>query len=443
MADIRPFQGIRYNPAVVGDLSKVVCPPYDIISPAQAKQLGERSPYNAVRLELPQSEPQDDSVTARYARAAELYRKWLDDGVLLAERRPAMYLLEEEFSYEGVTRRRRGLMAVVRLEEYEKGIILPHEYTTPGPKADRLALMKACKTNFSPIMSLYRDQDGAIAQLLTEARRGQPDISLRPNGQAGYDMWIITDSTMLLRISSALADLRVFVADGHHRYETALQYLNKLEASEGPLPPDAAARFMLMTLISMDDPGLLVLPYHRLVGGLTNDQLASLKRRLDLIFEIEPLDTPRGSSLVIARAIEDYLAEQPREKVVIVAYGLERGKAHRLTLRETYHPAPDGPPLERCDMWILHHLAIHPALGQGVEEDAVTFVHDAPDAITSVREGANQMAFLLRPLSMELFEAVVSSGERLPPKSTYFYPKLPTGLVINSLEGELQPVAIA
>ena len=437
MADVRPFHGIRYALSVVGDMTDVVCPPYDIISLDEEKSLIEGSSYNAVQIELRQEQPGEAHDDTRYDRAASLFRRWIDESVLNSEQSPAMYLVEEEFTHDGRAMRRQGLMVVVRLEEFDKGIVLPHEFTRPGPKVDRLALMNAGRANFSPLMSLYRDSDGFIAKMLEQVRSQPPDVITKPNGQPEIKMRIITDSNLLVGLSEELNAGQIFVADGHHRYETALQYRDELEASEGALSTDAASKFVMMTLISMDDPGLLVLPYHRIMSGLSDEELASLKRQLEQAFSIEGFDVLEASAEATAKALEDRLAREPSDEVVVVAVGLEPGKAHLLTLRDAFKPAPEAPSLERCDMWLLHEHGIRSAIGEQREEQTVVFVHDSIEAVESVMNGNSQIAFLLRALPMDLFEDVVGKGERLPSKSTYFYPKLPTGLVFNDLVGEL------
>ena len=437
MSDVRPFRGIRYALSVVGDMTDVVCPPYDIISLDEEKSLIEGSSYNAVQIELRQEQPGEAHDDTRYHRAASLFRRWMDESVLVSEESPAMYLVMEEFTHNGRAMRRQGLMVVVRLEEFDKGIVLPHEFTRPGPKVDRLALMNAGKANFSPLMSLYRDPDGSIAKMLEQARLGTPDVITRQEGQAAYKMWPITDSDLISSLSEALNAGQIFVADGHHRYETALQYRDELEASEGTLSTDAAAKFVMMTLISTDDPGLLVLPYHRIMSGLSNDELTSLKRQLEQAFSIEGFEVAEESAEATAKALEERLARAPSDEVVVITYGLEPGKAHLLTLREAFKPAPEAPSLERCDMWLMHEHGIRSAIGEQREEQTVVFVHDSIEAVESVMSGQSQIAFLLRALPMDLFEDVVGKGERLPSKSTYFYPKLPTGLVFNDLVGEL------
>ena len=437
MVDVRPFRGLRYNLARVGELESVVCPPYDVISPSEEQTLLRRSEYGAVRLELREQQPGDPPDPGRFGRSADRFRRWLDQGVLVAEPLPAMYLLEEEFSHLGETILRQGLTAAVRLDPFEGKTVLAHEFTRPDPKADRLALIRACRANFSPIMSLYRDPSGAMAGLLAEARRAQPSVTAALDGQVSYRMWAITDAGFLAEVIEAMASDQIFVADGHHRYEAALQYRDELEASAGPLPSHAASRFVMMTLVSMDDPGLLVLPYHRIVSGLDRDELGLLRRQLGQAFRVAPVEPGESSAEGVAAAIERLLAEQPEHEVALAVLGLEPDRAHLLTLRESHMPLSGATALDRCDTWLLHHKAISPALGADREGEAVGFSHDPVEAVDAVGSDRAQMAFLLRPLSMKLFEEVVGDGQRLPPKSTYFYPKLPTGLVISRLEGEL------
>lgn len=436
MAEIRPFRGIRYNLSAVRDMTKVICPPYDIISLSQEESLRQRSPFNAVRLELREMEP-GEPAGDRYVQAANLFRKWLEEGTLVREESPAMYVTEEEFTYDSRTLRRRGLLAVVRLVEFAKGIVMPHEFTTPGPKADRLALMKAARANFSPVMSLYGDPDRTIGRLLDKGRQEAPLLSARPEGLPALELRKINDPELLSNICEAFSALRLFLADGHHRYETALRFRDELEDSENALSHGAAARYVMMTLIAMDDPGLLVLPYHRLFGGLRETDLASLERGLERVFSVAAVAVPSTSTEETVRTIQGHLASRSPDDVVIAVLGLTPGEVRFLTLRESYRPSTDGPPLQKCDLWILHEMAIRPALGAEVERATISFVHDAVKAVESVRSGEKQVAFLLRSLPLRLLEEVVRKGGRLPPKSTYFSPKLLTGLVFNSLVGEL------
>ncbi len=434
MVEIRAFKGIRYNRAIIEDISNVLCPPYDIITKEEAEVLQRRSPYNVVRLELPQHQPEDAGENDRYLRSAHIYRQWLAEHVLTRQDAPAMYLVDEEFSNKGRVLRRRGLITTVRLAEFEKGIVMPHEHTRPAPKADRLALMKAAQANFSPIMSLYRDKTGVVADSLDGVSKRQPDFHAQLEGHASYTAWEITDSSVLSRLVRAALPLQLFIADGHHRYETGLQYHNEVEADKGTLSSDAAARYIMMTLFSIDDPGLVVLPYHRLVHGLNADNMHALKEGFREAFDLEEIAVHGGNDIKIAKELEKRLSLVPIDVMAVAAYGLESSRVHLLTLKPEHRPSPSLPPLEQCEYRILHMKVISPSLGPDTEMKSLSFVHDSTQAIASVMSGRDQIAILLRQVPQKLFEAVVGMGERMPAKSTYFYPKLATGLVINSLE---------
>ena len=438
MVDIRPFSGLRYNPSVVGGLTQVICPPYDVISPAQQRELYQRTPFNAIRLELAEAFPDDTPDSNRYTRTAGHLQQWLAEGVLVPDAPSAMYLVEEQFTFQGRSKLRQGLTTCVRLEEFEKGIVIPHEYTTAGPKQDRLELMKACRANISPIMSLYRDTEKAIARLLAEVKRKEPVASTEPNGQVSYRVWAIQAPDLLQSIRGTLSAQPIYLADGHHRYETALNYRN-LMLEDGNISSEAsAANFVMMTMISMNDPDLLILPYHRLVGGLNQQELEGLNNRMRELFEWEEVSLPSSSAQDVASTMEKRLqGKDPRDMVYGIYMALPgQAKGFLLSLKGS-RPGSEVPPLERCDMWFLHQQVLKPALGEDKEGTSVTFVHDEVEAIEAVQRGERQMAFLLRPLPLELFAEVVRQGDRLPPKATFFYPKLPTGLVINRLEGEL------
>ena len=364
------------------------------------------------------------------------FQGWLREHALLQEPDPAIYAVEEEYAFAGKVRVRQGLMACVRLEEFGKGSVYPHEYTTEGPKRDRLELMRACAANFSPLMSLYPDSEGSVARLLARAQEGPPDASVEPNGEAAYRLWVVRDMELLSEIGAALEARPVYLADGHHRYETALRYRDLLRESGRLLSNDGAANFVMMSLISLHNPGLLVLPYHRLLGNLSENEARSLWLRIEEMFDVEELPLPSSSPQEAAEALEGNLNDNDRAKVAIGVFMSDDGRALVLWLKASQMPAPGAPTLERCEPWLLHERVLKPALGEVREGQTVTFVHDAAEAVDGVQRGQYQMALLLRPVPMSLFEEVVSKGERLPPKSTYFYPKLPTGLVFNYLVGD-------
>ncbi len=441
MADLQPFRGVRYSQALVGDLGRVLCPPYDVISPTEQRTLYQRSPYNAVRLEFGETRSTDTPQDNRYTRAARWLQTWLGEGMLVRESAPALYLVQETFPHQGGTPQRLALLARVRLEEFEKGVVLPHERTSPGPKQDRLELMNACGVNVSPIMALYRDISGGIAPLLQKVMTSAPLAEATPQEGYRYRLWAIRDAAVIDRIRTALASRPLYLADGHHRYETALAYRNLRRAAS----PDSGREgydFGLMALIDMQDPGLLVLPYHRLLRGLNEGYRDTLQSHLQSLFQVQPLPSPSSDPSRLAQQLLDHLERRPRHEVAMGVVGLFSKVAAVLTLSaeaaRSLEPRAAIPALARCDPWVLQEAVLGPALGtrgeEGVGTVALGFTHQAEEAVRQVTSGACQVAFVLRALPLELLEEVVQRGERLPPKSTYFFPKLITGLAFHLLD---------
>jgi uncharacterized protein (DUF1015 family) len=437
MADVRPFCGIRYSPSVVGDLSDVLCPPFDSISISHAETLRGRSVYNTVNLELAPDGTKESLEGSIYTRRGAQIRRWLDEEVLVREPSPAMYVLEEEYVLHGVLRRRRGLMALVRLEELDSGVVVLHENTNPAPKADRLALMKTTRINLSPLLALFHDTDGVMSRLLDRAGTDGHTLDTHLEGVSRYRLHTVTEPRALSEITQAMESRQVFLADGHHRYEAALSYRDHLEDSEGPLSPNASARYIMMNLVPTNDSGLQVLPFHRLASGLSKQAVGSLRGTVDGTFDSSVPGVQMGSAKAIASHITGRLAAQPPSEFIVAALGLEPGKLQFLTLPEGRDPRTGGPPLERSDMWVLHSKAITPALGGEIERKSVSLTNDTVEAVERVQSGKAQVGFFLRGLPMELFYEVVGDGGRLPPKTTCFWPKLPTGLVLSDLQGDL------
>ncbi len=446
MPDVRPFRGLRYNPSLAGDLTSLISPPYDVISPSQQADLHRRSPYNAVRLELSESRPGDTDRDNRYTRTAAAFQGWLKQGILAREDDSAMYMVEESYSLKGAVQKRRGLMACVRLEEFGRGSIFPHEHTTEGPKKDRLELIKACNANFSPIMGLFPDADGSVQAILSRATASSPTAVTQPieDGLA-YRVWVLRDEATLSKLQDALEAKPVYIADGHHRYETALKYRDSLKERDKPASDNSAANFIMMSLIPLEDPGLLVMPYHRLLSGLSDREAKTLWSRIETMFHVEAVRLPSSSPEAVGEAVAARLAKTAKDEIAFGVFDTSRPeKAVALLLKKQYALPSSAPPLERCDSRYLSQAVLRPALsevegpvlGEAREKACVSFVHDGAEAVESVQKGECQMAILLKPLPMDLFQEVVSRGDRLPPKSTYFYPKLPTGLVFNHLVGE-------
>ncbi|MFC2069420.1 DUF1015 family protein, partial [Chloroflexota bacterium] len=294
MATIRPFRGIRYDESLVGDLSTVICPPYDIISPQLQQELYHHNKYNFIRLELSRELPQDTLTSNKYMRSAATLEQWLKEGILKTDKAPALYLHDHHFNYQAHNYRRRGLIICVRLETWGKGEIHPHEGTLPEPKGDRESLLWACQINTSPILGLFQDHDQKVSALLSTQEKNQPVISLNNTTEDNHYVWAITDNEIINRICLALTGKQIYIADGHHRYESALSYQQKRHTCSQAISGEEAFNFALMTLTDFADPGLIILPPHRLVRGITKSTIDELTTKLNSFFEIEeyPISMP-------------------------------------------------------------------------------------------------------------------------------------------------------
>ena len=429
MADVRPFKGLRYDSAAVGGLSRIICPPFDTIAPEMQRTLHQRSPHNVVRLESGERSSSDTPRDNRYTRAAATLRNWMDIGVLVREVEPSFYLVEHTFEHRGREWARLELMACVGLEEYDRRVVLPHEYTRDADKRDRMALMEACHANFSPIMCLYRDEDDRLGSVFGRIMADPPGEKFTDAANQDYRVWKIDDARQTGEIREALSSKSLYIADGHHRYETALAYRD----GAGTRPGDGAASFVMMGLIGFDDPGLMVLPYHRVLGGLDPETLGRVRDGLHSAFDVQPY--PGGDYLDLDGFLDE-IELLGRDGLVLGMIDQAAGVfAQLLTIKAEVVPAAWGD-LGRSEAWILEEQVLRPILGDSLREH-IDYVHDGAEAEAGVRSGEHQMGFFLKPFPLGLFETIMNAGQRLPPKSTFFYPKLPTGLVINLLDGVL------
>ena len=433
MADLRPFRGLRYNQEVVGDLAPIVCPPFDTIPEELQKTLYQSSPFNVVRLEAGQILPTDTLHQNRYTRAASLLDGWIEKGVLVREPAPAFYLVQHNFRLKGVGFSRLELMACVRLEEYSRRVVLPHEHTRDADKQDRLALMEACHVNVSPIMCLYQDEGHRLSGVFQETQSGKPLMDFEDAAGQGYRVWRIGGERDIREVREALASRSLYIADGHHRYETALAFRDG--ESDSMESPDAAPNFVMMGLIDFGDPGLNVLPYHRVLGGVDADTLAGVKERLDQLFDSELLSM--GNTTLDKFLSEIELRGQQRLVMGLLDPGVsvEEESLQLLTLRPGTQLGTAGP-LAESEAWTLEEQVLRPVLGSALGQH-LEYIHDGEEAAKTLRTGKYQLGFFLKPFPLDLFKRIIDGGHRLPPKSTFFYPKLSTGLVINLLEGSL------
>ena len=430
MVVFRPFRGWKYNADVVGDLADVVCPPYDLVTPELQESLRRRNPYNVVHLEAGEGLDWTAPGGNLYRDTTALFEDWLGKQVLKRDGEPCFYLLRHDFTFEGRRRSRIGITGCVGLESYDSREVFAHEYTEEPAVMDRVSLMSACNTNFSPIMSLYRDADGVLDTTLQSIRAGQPVIDIESDEDQRLSLWIVSERDAIERIQDFFSSTPVFLADGHHRYEASLRFQElQRQAGPGGLAADDARNFVMMTLIEFDDPGLMVLPYHRTIHGLTDEQMGRVEERLRELFESHTEGSHPANWLVDT-------VEQLGQTLQVMAAIETGGSYSRIwQLKESATDADWGP-LAVSEAWILEEQVLKPVLGESLP-DHVGYTHDHEAAAKQVATGQSQMAFLLKPFPLGPFEEVVSRGQRLPRKSTFFYPKLPTGLVINQLDGVL------
>ncbi len=433
MPDIQAFRAIRYDLGHVGSLRDVVAPPYDVIGTEEQTRLYERHPANVVRLILNRAEPGDDAQSNMYSRASKFFKDWQRQGVLFTEGEPAIYVYHQQFDYNGASYTRRGFMARVRLERFGEGTIFPHEETMSGPKEDRFKLMTACKANLSPVFGLYPDPQRHAQNILEMAIAGQPSLEATDDLGVLHRMWVVSDPKVIAEVTAALGGKPVFIADGHHRFETACNYRDSL-AKHGPLDAAHPANFVLMMCVGMSDEGMVVFPTHRLFRGLpamTADELAA---KLGDCFRCRAAgDGPEAASSVW-EDMETYGSQG--------LLGFYTQSDHRWTLAEL---TPQGEKkmaelaADRSEDWrglgvaILHRLVVEGLLG-AKDLPKPGYVHLVDEAISGLQEEDFPLAALVMPPSLDQIQAVSEHLERMPAKSTYFYPKLLSGLVFHSLD---------
>lgn len=434
MPEIQAFRGLRYNLGHVGSLSEVVAPPYDVIGPQLQDELYKRHPCNVVRLILNRIEPgDDDEANNRYIRAGKFLRRWQSEGVLFTEADPALYVYHQEFSVAGQTFVRRGFMASVRLSRFGEGIVFPHEETMSGPKMDRLMLTTVCKANLSQIFGLYPDRECQAQNLLEAAIAGQTPIEAKDDLGVVHRMWPVTDVGVISEVAAVMGPRPIFVADGHHRYETACNYRDQVYDS-GFLNPDHPANYVLMMCVAMEDPGLAVLPTHRLLKEMPELDAQELAGKLGEYFAMR--DAGQGPQAA-ADVWEDIETSDRQDTI-----GLYTRKDDRWTIVELTgagRAKMDEVARDHNEEWrglgvsILHRLIVQTLLGQEGPIET-KYVHQVEELVGGLGSGDYPMAALVMPATVDHIRAVSLAGERMPAKSTYFYPKLLSGLVIHPLE---------
>lgn len=427
MVMLRPFQALRYDPIHAGSMRDVIAPPYDVISEPERDVLYDRNPHNVVRLILNRD-------ADRYGSSAAFLDDWKRAGVLARDPKPALYYYEEEFALaDGSRHARRGVLSTVKIEPFSAGVIRPHERTFARAKKDRMALLRACRTNLSPIFGLFAESPDILQPLRTAVATRDADVELIDHNGWRHRLWIVDDSEAITATVAALAPQTVFIADGHHRYETALEYRDAVNA-EGSYPADAPHNFILMYLTSMQEPGLLVLPTHRVLGAGVSIDPATLQNQLDTAFTSRTFRRDELPALhaYLADALEEArfaLALRGREE--IVALGLRDR-----TVLDRY-AAEVTPTVRKLDVTVLDAVVLKGLLGidtvAAEQAGDLSYTHDDVDALAAVDRGA-AAAFLMNAPRLASVAEVCLAGEVMPQKSTYFFPKLASGLVFHPLE---------
>jgi uncharacterized protein (DUF1015 family) len=420
MADVKPLRALHYDPAKVGSLQAVVAPPYDVIDPAQRAALVDRSPYNVVAIDLPEADSPDGDP---YAHAADLLEQWQSEGAIVRDEEPAIWALVQDYvAPDGSAQTRRGLFARVRVEEYGAGRIRPHERTHPGPREDRLRLTRATQANLSPIFSLYSDPDGAAWGAVQSATEQPPFGEITDDEGTMNRLWRIADPDAIAAVQAALKDAELLIADGHHRYETARVYADEV-GGEGE------HRYVLMCLVALEDPGLTVFPTHRLIRDTTPQTQEALGSAAREYFDVTPIEhselrPPDGDGPLTMGYIDAHFK-----------------RAFRLTLKDQAiaDRALDGEPepFRRLDTAVLEALLLKGPLGL-TDDDidhmrGLGYARTDEEALELVLSGTYDAAFFLRSTPVSQVQEIAATGRNMPPKTTYFFPKIPTGLVFNPL----------
>ncbi len=434
---ITPFRGIRYNQEKVKNLAEVICPPYDVITPQQQKSYYDKNEYNIIRLEYTARQDEEATKDRIYKDAANTLQQWLSNEVLSQDVNAAFYLHDHYFDYLGVRRKRRGLITRVKLEPWYHNVY-PHENTFPKAKSDRLQLMKACHVSFSSILVLYDDSEDKLAAVLSGITESKPVIELS-NSSEHHIVWAITESELINRISQLITPKPLFIADGHHRYETAMIYQNEQlnvlsnlgqgENTAGFNSRDAF-NYIMMTLVDFSDPGLLMSPIHRLVRGIEPATLNELKQRLEHFFIVE--------SVPINESTLGYLKHDMIGEAAMAVLGLESQSITLLKERQDdsikkLMPKDHTLAYNNLSTNLFNYVVLAEVLGLTKDNDDIAYMADVDEAYQKIEEGSYQLAFLLTAPEAESIKDISLAKERMPYKSTYFHPKLPTGLIMNPL----------
>jgi uncharacterized protein (DUF1015 family) len=435
MAEIRPFRGVRYNQKKIIDLADVISPPYDIISPNQQDILYQSNQYNFVRIEYNQELPQDNNLDNRYTRAAANIASWLKEGILKQDETTAFYLHAHTFTNQSRRLSRRDIIAVVKLEEWDTKSILPHENIIPKAKSDRMNMLHACQGNTSQVLAMYADPQKVISDVISLHEKAIPIMEFKDPWGEGHKVWAITQPEAVKKIEVEIAKQPLYIADGHHRYDSALTYKREKDAQNKGSSGREGYNYVMFALIDFADAGLVILPTHRMLKGISKTTLSGLKSNLTNFFSLQdiPLDVA-GAWQKVDSFLKGLTPQM--QSVSLAVYGLSGDAITILSLKDAeitgrFMPAMHGDLYKKLDVSLVDHIVLEKLLGYDKDKEnlVIDYTHDRQDAIERVKSHEYQLAFLLNPVGPEIIKEIADAGDRMPRKSTYFYPKSPAGLV--------------
>lgn len=446
MAKIIPFKGILYNKEKIRDMKDVVAPPYDVISPAEQEELHKRHENNVVRLILGKESDSDTPDNNRYTKARDSFDSWQRDSILIKDAFPSIYVYSQEYHLgetEGFEKKRRlGFIALSKLEDFGEGKIHPHENTLAKPKEDRLKLMQHCNANFSSIFGLFSDPSKRIDSVLKDYMRHSPLYDLVDDAGMRHTLWAIRDNRAIQIITSVMSDKQIFIADGHHRYETAINYRNEMRGKLPNFSGEELYNYVMMYFTNTNSEGLSILPIHRLVSNLSDFDKKKMVEKAGEFFNIEKLSFNESDEKAVRKRLFSDMKERGEKEHIFGMY-LGDDDYTLLTLKDedvldklitnSRHPS-----WKKLDVTILHTLLIDKVLKISeknlAEQKNITYTISGDEAIKDVKAGKYQIALFLNPTKIEEVKDVAAAGEKMPQKSTFFYPKLISGLVMNKLE---------
>ncbi len=408
-----PFRGLRYNTTKVGDLANVIAPPYDVIKPEEWETLAARHPANIIRLILSQSHDDDTDDANQYTRAATLMHQWISDGILTRDTTPRYYIYDQSFNApDGKNYTRRALIALVKLEPFENRVVLPHEKTHAGPKADRLNLMRECHANLSPIFLIYADPTGDVEEIMEGfTDKNAPEIDCTETFGSTHQLWCLEDAERNREIQNLFSSIPLLIADGHHRYETALAFQEEMAHTGLP-----GYGYMMVNLVRMESPGLAVLAIHRMLDNLSSDKIVHAIAKLPEVFKVFEIDTQA-----------DLMAQLEALKGKSPAVGMYTPDGNYRLL------VPHSVTAGQLDVTLVQETLIREMFQIETLADHISYTAYADDAIAYVKAGVDRVALLMNPTPVEQVLDVATAGSTMPQKSTYFYPKMATGFVLNLL----------